>query len=133
MSLEAQVNIINDDDVIAARQSGRMLAAEMGFPSTDQAMLAAVITELACNILEHTEGGEILIRAIEDSGRRGMAVIALDRGPGIPNIKEAMEASYSVAGGMGLGLRGVKGLVDSLEITSVPGKGTTITARKWQS
>ncbi len=127
------MNIVNDDDVIAARQAGRMLAAETGFPAREQAMLAAVITELARNILDHAEGGEILIRAIEDSGRRGIAVIARDHGPGIPNIKDTVESSYSVAGGLGLGLRGVKGLVDSLDIISVPGKGTTVTAKKWQS
>lgn len=133
MSLEAPVNIVNDDDVIAARRAGRMLAAETGFSAREQAMLAAVITELARNILDHAHGGEILIRALEDTGRRGIEVIARDHGPGIPNIKDAVEASYCLAGGLGLGLRGVKGLVDSLDIISVPGKGTTVTARKWQS
>ena len=133
MSLEAQVNIVNDEDVIAARQAGRTLAAETGFSAREQAMLVAVITELALNILHHAQGGEVLIHPSEDAGRRGIVVIARDRGPGIPNIKDAVEASYCVAGGLGLGLRGVKALVDSLDILSVPGKGTTVTARKWQS
>ena len=132
-SIEDHVQILNDDDVIAARQKGRMLAAQIGFSPTYQAMMAAVITELARNIVDYAGGGELLFHAIEDVGRRGIAVIARDHGPGIPNIKEALQASYSVAGGLGLGLRGVKGLMDSLEIISVPGKGTTVTARKWQS
>jgi len=127
------VDIISDDDVIAARQKGRMLAAEIGFSPTDRAMLAAVITELARNIVAYAGRGEVLFHAIEDVGRRGIAVIARDHGPGIPNVKEALQASYSVAGGLGLGLKGVKGLMDSLDIVSVPGKGTTVTARKWQS
>ena len=133
LRLEDHVDILNDDDVIAARQKGRMLAAEIRFSPTDQAMLAAVITELARNILDYAVRGEVLFHAIEDVGRRGIAVIARDHGPGIPNIKEALQASYSVAGGLGLGLRGVKGLMDSLDIISVPGKGTTVTARKWRA
>lgn len=127
------MDIVNDDDVIAARQKVRMLAAEIGFSRTDQAMLAAVITELACNILDYAGRGEVLFQAIEGDGRRGITVIARDQGPGIPNLKEALQASYSVAGGLGLGLRGVKGLMDSLDIISVPGRGTTVTARKWRS
>jgi serine/threonine-protein kinase RsbT len=129
----AHVDIVNDDDVIAARQKCRMLAAEVGFSPLDQAMLAAVITELARNIVEYAGRGEVVLQAIEDADRRGVAVIARDHGPGIPNIKEALQASYSVAGGLGLGLRGAKGLMDSLEIISVPGKGTTVTARKWRA
>jgi serine/threonine-protein kinase RsbT len=133
VGLGGHVDIVNDDDVIVARQKGRMLAAEIGFSPTEQAMLAAVITELARNIVDYAGRGEVLFHAIEDVGRRGIAVIARDHGPGIPNIKDALQASYSVAGGLGLGLRGVKGLMDSLDIISVPGKGTTVTSRKWQS
>jgi serine/threonine-protein kinase RsbT len=133
LRLEAHVDIASDADVIAARHKGRLLAAELGFPPTDQAMLAAVITELGRNIVDYAGRGELLLQAFEGDGRRGIAVIARDHGPGIPNIKEALQESYSVAGGLGLGLRGVKGLMDSLDIVSVPGKGTTVTARKWQS
>ena len=131
MTHEDHVDILNDEDVIAARQKGRKLAADIGFSPTDRAMLAAVITELARNIVDYAVRGEVLFHAIEDAGRRGITVVARDHGPGIPNIKEALQASYSVAGGLGLGLRGAKGLMDSLEIISVPGKGTTVTARKW--
>ena len=133
MHLEALIDIVTDDDVISARQQGRMLAAEVGLPPLDQAMVAAAITELASNILVYAGRGEMLFHSIEDLGRRGIAVIARDVGPGIPKLKEALEASYAVAGGLGLGLRGVKGLMDSLEIISVPGRGTTVTARKWSS
>ena len=127
------MDIINDDDLIAARQSCRALAAEIGFGYTDQSMVAAVITELARNILDYAGRGEVLFHSIENGGRRGMVVIARDQGPGIANIKMAMQASYRVAGGLGLGLRGVQGLVDSVDIISGPDSGTTVTARKWLS
>ncbi|HET6372112.1 MAG TPA: anti-sigma regulatory factor [Candidatus Polarisedimenticolia bacterium] len=127
------MEIANDDDVIAARQNCRTLAAEIGFSPLDQAMLAAVVTELASNILDYAGRGEMILQAIDDTGRRGISVIASDNGPGILDLKETLQASYSVAGGLGLGLRGVKALMDSLDIISVPGKGTTVTARKWHS
>jgi serine/threonine-protein kinase RsbT len=127
------MDINTDDDVIAARQSCRALAAEIGFPYTDQAMVASVITELARNILDYAGRGEVLFHPIEDGGRRGMVVIARDQGPGIANVKMALQASYRVAGGLGLGLRGVQGLMDSLDIISGPNSGTTVTARKWLS
>jgi serine/threonine-protein kinase RsbT len=133
VSIEDHVDIVDADDVIAARQKGRMLAAEIGFSPAVQAMLAAVISELARNIVDYAGRGEVLFHVIEDDGRRGIAVVARDHGPGIPNIEEALQASRSVAGGLGLGLRGVKAIMDGLDIVSVPGKGTTVTARKWQS
>lgn len=126
------MDIVKDEDLIAARQSARALAAEIGFSSMEQAMVAAVVTELASNIIEHAGRGEVIFHAAEDSGRRGIVVIARDRGPGIRNLKQAMQASYSVAAGLGGGLRGVKGLVDSLDIISGPNSGTTVTAKKWK-
>ena len=127
------MEIVNDDDVVSARQQGRMLAAEIGLKPLDQVMVATVITELGSNIIAYAGRGEIVFQPIEDLGRRGIVIIARDVGPGIPKLKEALEASYAVAGGLGLGLRGIKGLMDSLEIISGPGRGTTVTARKWSS
>lgn len=132
VSLEDHVDIRNDDDIIAARLKGRMLAAELGFSAIGQAMLASVVTELARNILDYANDGELLVQVSEGSGRRGVSIIARDRGPGIANIKIALQASYSVAAGLGLGLRGVKGLMDTFDIISVPGKGTTVTTVKWR-
>ena len=133
MRLEDHVDIVSNYDVIAVRQKVRLLAAEIGFSPTDQVMLAAAVTELARNILGYAGRGELLLHAIEEAGRRGIAVVARDRGPGIPDVEKALQTPYSVAAGLGGGLRGVKGLMDSLEIISIPGKGTTVTARKWQS
>ena len=42
-----------------------------------------------------------------------------------------MGDGYSTSGGLGAGLPGVKRLMDSLDIQSVVGVGTTIRAEKW--
>jgi serine/threonine-protein kinase RsbT len=132
VSPEGRVDILDDDDVIAARQKGRMLAAGIGFSSVDQAILAAVVTELARNIVDYAGHGQLLFQTVQEVGRCGIVVTARDQGRGIPHVQEALQTSHSVAGGLGVGLSGIKGLMDSLDIISVPGKGTTVTARKWK-
>jgi len=55
----------------------------------------------------------------------------LDSGPGIPDPERAMEDHYSSSGTLGLGLPGVKRLMDEFELESKPGEGTRVIARKW--
>jgi len=129
---EVRVAIDSDSDIVAARQKGRELAAQCGFPSTDLAVVATAISELARNIVRYAVRGEIILRLIDDNGRRGVEVVAADDGPGIPDVTLAMQDGYSTSGSLGLGLPGVRRLMDEFEITSDFGKGTTVTARKWK-
>src|SRR2546422_357782 len=105
---------------------------QCGFPSTDLAVVATAISELARNIVRYAVRGEVILRLIDDNGRRGVEVVATDDGPGIPDITLAMQDGYSTSGSLGLGLPGVRRLMDEFEITSDFGKGTTVTARKWE-
>ncbi len=54
-----------------------------------------------------------------------------DQGPGIENIELALQDGYSTTNSLGLGLPGVRRLMDDFEIQSVLGKGTTVTTTKW--
>jgi serine/threonine-protein kinase RsbT len=129
---EARVPIDSDADVVSARQKGRELAAHCGFPPTDLAVVATAISELARNIVRYAVRGEILLRVVDNSGKRGVEVVATDDGPGIPDVALAMQDGYSTSGSLGLGLPGVRRLMDEFEIKSEFGKGTTVTARKWK-
>ena len=129
--MEDHLDIIDDETVIAACRNGRILASELGFPPVEQAMVAAVISELARNILTYAGHGELQIDAIEDDDRRGIAIVARDRGPGITNLTTELPVSLSFSSHLGLGLKGVKGLTDSVEIHTTPGKGMTVSVRKW--
>jgi len=129
---EVRVSIDSDSDIVAARQKGRELAAQCGFPSTDLAVVATAISELARNIVRYAVRGEIILRLIDDNGRRGVEVVATDDGPGIPDVTLAMQDGYSTSGSLGLGLPGVRRLMDEFDISSDFGKGTTVTARKWK-
>src|SRR5260221_5171974 len=50
---EIAVAIRTEADVVNARQTGRELAAAIGFNRTDQALIATAISELARNILNY--------------------------------------------------------------------------------
>ncbi len=131
---ELRVSIDSDADIVSARQKGRELAGQCGFPSTELAVVATAISELARNIVRYAVRGEITLRLIDNGtgGKKGIEVVAADDGPGIPDLTLAMQDGYSTSGSLGLGLPGVRRLMDDFEITSEFGKGTMVTVRKWK-
>ena len=131
MSDDIHVAIRSDIDIVTARHQGRTLAAQIGFTATDATLIATAISELARNIVLYAKQGEIILRRIENLHTRGMMIVADDSGPGISNIQNVMRDGYSTSGGLGLGLPGVKRLMDEFSIDSQLGTGTTITIKKW--
>lgn len=129
--LEERIAILSDSDVVRARQVGRNLAASIGFSQTDQALIATAISELARNIVLYARSGEVRVDTLTTGGRKGVLVIARDEGPGIQDVERAMEPGFSTSGGLGLGLPGVRRLMDDMKVESKRGRGTTVTARKW--
>ena len=132
MGSKTVVPINTDIDVVAARQKGRELASELGFVSTDSTLLATAISELARNIVRYAKCGEILIAPVHSGDRVGITVVARDKGPGIANIPLAMQDGFSTSGGLGLGLPGVKRLMDEFHLVSDANNGTTVTIKKWK-
>ena len=128
----ATVPIRSDSDIVTARQQGRALASQIGFSSTEATLIATAISELARNIVLYAEHGEIFLMALEDGQRRGLLVRAEDHGPGILDVGGATAGGYSTSGGLGLGLSGVKRLMDEFDIASRIGQGTTVTVVKWK-
>ncbi|HEX4967382.1 MAG TPA: ATP-binding protein [Nitrospiraceae bacterium] len=132
MASEAIILINSDIDVVAARQKGRELATMLGFVSTDSTLLATAISELARNIVRYAKHGEISIMPVQSGDRVGITVVARDKGPGIANMSLAMQDGFSTSGGLGLGLPGVKRLMDEFHLVSDVNTGTTVTIKKWK-
>jgi len=128
---EVRVAIQREADIVLARQAGRQLAAQLGFSTTDQTLIATAISEVARNIVVYAVTGEIVLTRAEDSGRVGIQVQAIDAGPGIDNKELAMRDGYSTKNSLGLGLPGARRLMDDFELQSEVGRGTTVTMRKW--
>lgn len=127
-----RIPISSDVDIVKARQAGRRLAEDAGFVFTELALIATAISELARNIVRYAKSGEITIRPITNSARRGIQIVAQDRGPGIRDVEQALQIGFSTAGGLGLGLPGVRRLMDEFDIQSKPGQGTTVRITKWK-
>jgi serine/threonine-protein kinase RsbT len=129
---EIRVAINTDQDIVTARQKGRALATGLGFATGDATLIATAISELARNIVSYARRGEITLKIVDGPGRQGISVIASDDGPGIPDIRQAMRDGFSTSGSLGLGLPGVRRLMDEFEITSQPGRGTIVAVKKWK-
>jgi hypothetical protein len=71
----------------------------------------------------------MLLRAFGAEGSATIEVLALDRGPGIPDVARAMGDGYSTSGTAGQGLGGMQRLSDLFEIHSQRSVGTALLAR----
>jgi serine/threonine-protein kinase RsbT len=130
-ALDIRLEIRSTIDIVTARQQGRELAMELGFTGSEITLIAAAISEIARNILDHAKRGEVTFSVAARNGQRCLQIIAQDQGPGIADIQRAMQYGYSTRGGLGVGLPGAKWLMDEFDIESVVGQGTKITMRKW--
>ena len=129
---ELRVPINSDQDIVLARQKGRALAAEAGFSAVDCTLVATAISELARNIVSYAKNGEIAFQLVRDSRRSGILITASDEGPGIADLRLALRDGFSTSGSLGLGLPGVKRLVDEFQISSSAGQGTVVKVTKWR-
>jgi serine/threonine-protein kinase RsbT len=119
-------------DIVRVRQAVRQWAIAQGFSLVDQTKLVTATSELARNTVVYGGGGTVQLDALTMGSRRGLRLIFVDQGPGIPDIAQAMADGYTTGEGLGLGLGGTKRLVNEFEITSHPGAGTRVCITKWK-
>jgi serine/threonine-protein kinase RsbT len=124
------VPILSQGDIPEARQRARELATALEFSPVDRTLITSAVSELGQNIVRFAERGEIRLRNEQGPGTTGVAIVATDSGPGIHDLRAALQQSASR--GLGLGLPGVKRIMDEFEIVSKPRQGTTVTVKKWK-
>jgi serine/threonine-protein kinase RsbT len=127
-----QVNIENESDIVVARRAVRELGTQIGFTPTDVTRIVTAASELARNVFQYAGKGTMQWRALADTGRQGVELRFVDQGPGIADLNLALQPGFTTGEGLGMGLPGTKRLMDEMEIESAPGKGTSITVRKWR-
>ena len=126
------VEIAEASDVGQVRRLAQLTGVRAGFDDVESGNLALVATELATNVLKHARRGRIILCALALRAATGVEVLALDQGPGIRDVGEAMRDGYSTAGSAGTGLGATKRLAGEFDIFSVPDKGTAVFARVWR-
>jgi signal transduction histidine kinase len=131
-----RLDLAQDRDIVAARQRARQVSALLGFDSQDQVRIATAVSELARNAIRHAGGGSIEF-ALTEAPMRGVApqsnqllqIIISDHGPGIANLDDAIAESAN--GELKLGLVAARRLMDTFDVYSGRGRGTTITLGKF--
>lgn len=130
-SIQQELEILSDRDVVRVRQAVRTLAVAVPLSLVDQTKMVTAASELARNTLIYGGGGRAILEKVSDLHRTGIRTTFLDEGPGIADLSLALTEGYTTGTGLGLGLTGARRLVDDFEIDSQPGKGTRVVITKW--
>lgn len=108
------------------------LAQALGFGETDAGRAALAATEAATNLAKHaTGGGVVIVRPCGRGPARGVELLAVDRGPGVRNVADALRDGFSTAGSPGTGLGALSRLSDEFDLFSTPAQGTVLLSRVW--
>ena len=124
--------IRSSEDVVRVRAAVRDAAVAAGFSLVDQTKFVTAASELARNTIDYGKGGEVEIESVELGARKGVRLIFKDKGPGIPDIEQAMKDGFTTGDGLGLGLGGARRLSNEFSIQSEPGHGTRVTIARWK-
>ncbi len=124
-----KVLVASDADVLLVSGEVQRLTKPF-FGKSDVVRLATASSELARNIYMYAKKGEVNLQLAEALRWVTFEITAKDAGPGIPDIALILSGNYKSATGLGRGLVGTKSLLDSLEISSVMGVGTTARGAK---
>ena len=126
-----QLEVRRQDDVVLARQEVKTFAAPVTFRRQDLVRLEVIVAELASNMVKHAGSGTLRVERLEVEERKGIRVVAEDRGPGIADTAAALTPGVSTAGSFGDGLAAVQELADAFALHSRPGVGTRVEVEKW--
>src|SRR5512134_1356554 len=126
------VTLLSSEDIVHVRQKIRAAAVEIGFGLVDQTKIITAASELARNTVQHGGGGGMRLQMLRENNRRGLRLAFEDRGPGIPDVEQAMKDGYTSVDGLGLGLGGARRLSHEFQISSTLGEGTRVTITRWR-
>jgi anti-sigma regulatory factor (Ser/Thr protein kinase) len=131
MEVSVRRAVADASQVGDARRGMAELARRAGLDETGVGRVALVTTELATNLSRHSRGGEVVGRLLAPAGPfgGGVEILALDRGPGIPDLPRAMRDGWSSGTSRGEGLGAVMRCSDRFDVHTAPGTGTAILAR----
>lgn len=127
------IAITEPSQVGEARRAALALANRLGFEETARGKVGIVVTEVATNLVQHTDGGVLLLRAIEHQKTFGIEILSLDKGPGMVNVDECLQDGFSTTGTLGNGLGAIYRLSDFFEIYSLTDKGTALLIHIWSA
>jgi anti-sigma regulatory factor (Ser/Thr protein kinase) len=114
-------------DIGAVRRRFATLASAAGLDEARTNDAALIATELASNVLKHAQRGGVVLGTLHGPGRRGVAIAAWDRGPGM-NLAACLRDGVSTAGTRGAGLGAVSRLATWFDAYTPHGRGSVVVA-----
>ncbi len=128
MSKSRTIAIRGDADVARAVAMTVSVSRAVGLDERRTNAASTAASEVTRNIVKYAGHGQFTISEVDDELGHGVRFVARDRGPGIADVDQALRDHYSTGGTLGLGLPGVRRLMDELLVDSAPGRGTIVTA-----
>ncbi|MCO5974993.1 ATP-binding protein [Actinoallomurus soli] len=132
MSLRVQVGagwnipVSDESQVHGAVAAGTSAARVARLDARSTARCELLAAELATNLVKHAYGGRLLVSASEHGV---VQLIAVDRGPGIPDVPASMTDGYTTTSSLGGGLGTCRRAATEFDLYSRPGQGTVVLAR----
>ena len=122
-----------------ARAAVACFAAQLDPTVEELGDIRTAVSEAVTNAIVHAYPNELGIVSLRCRILKGQVldIVVKDKGVGIPDIEQAMQAGFSTAPdtirslgfGAGMGLPNMKRYTDYMDIQSTVGVGTTITMR----
>lgn len=126
--------VTESSQVSEGRRAILDLARRTEFSDTQAEKAALIATELGTNLIKHGKGGELFLYATcHDPDLRALHLVAVDKGPGMANVRECLSDGYSTVGSRGTGLGAIRRVSDDFDLYSQAGHGTVVWARLWSS
>ncbi|MBQ8684396.1 MAG: anti-sigma regulatory factor [Clostridia bacterium] len=127
---------VDGEDFTSAGQASVQVKKDLRRLGLDPEIIRRVsiaMYEGEINMVIHAGGGQAEVQVAEDA----ITIILEDKGPGIADIEQAMQAGFSTAPdavrslgfGAGMGLPNMKRYTDYMDIQSTVGVGTRVTMR----
>lgn len=136
--LELHYDVPGDDFTRAGEASSdvKHKLKKIGFAPDTIRRVAIAMYEGEINLVIHAGGGNVTVNIDPDK----VTMVLEDQGPGIADIKKAMQAGYSTAPdnvrslgfGAGMGLPNMEKYTDEMNIESTVGVGTVVTMVVYQ-
>jgi anti-sigma regulatory factor (Ser/Thr protein kinase) len=133
MNVTGAIAVTEASQVAEGRRLALWLGSTLDFSEERSGGAALLASELGSNLHKHARSGELLFRRLRtaEGDADGMEILALDKGPGIPDMALSRRDGYSTSGTLGHGLGAIGRQADQFEIYTQP-TGTVVAARLWR-
>jgi anti-sigma regulatory factor (Ser/Thr protein kinase) len=105
------------------------LAADHNFSAKLVAEIDIIVAEIMSNLMKHANGGELLVKMLDETDGPTLELISIDNGPGMADPLKMITDGVSTTNTLGHGLGAIKRLSDVFQIYSIKEWGTVLLTR----